>query len=593
MDGRTGAALERHACNETTLQPFEIAISPDRRYIVVTGNHRSGPASAPAKSVTCIVDRTAKRVRSADAMFVEPVFDTRSKPVAGTRGAFVRGHGAWGTTVDLATGAVLRDADDTALALPNDRLLRSAAGRLSLVDRATGAAVMTFQAGSWFAASADGKHIAVARGAGIALFDATGQSRGEIADRAGTDVFALSPDGNQLVAWSGMRIDEDDGPRNGPRPPQPPPTAIAWDLAKHHELWRRPELVQLANAWVYSRDGTLLESRGHRELLVDARTGAVVRPPQPPLRGSAFDHSGTRFLQAGGHTSSIWTMGPAEIVRGGAERIVAWSRDRATTLVHRGDGRLALLGAVPCRDLGVAVEQVHRAAFAEDLRTVYVVERRAKPPTTRAYVFDVATGQPLRGVELDGWDPMIPLPALGQLAIAARDGVRRYDVASGAERATHAAQLIGEPVEVMADGRRLVGRMHGGLALRDLAEPRRSVALTRQPFEQPYAIATSRAHLALGTSDGAISVWRDDGRNVRTMRPSQAPVALLALSPDGARLAATDRLATAVRVLDVARGTVVGTVQLATEHATLLQWSADGQLAIATAQGHAIVVRAK
>ncbi len=656
--GSDGVAVERLSCGRDTLTVHELAISPDARWIVASGNEHVGPRHGN-RSLTCIIDRTTKRARIVGESLVLIGFDARSQLVGGVTGRFA----VSGTmVVDLATGKRTDDKSGSGQRLPSDRALVQtrigAAIRPAIIDRANGKVVRSFLASDVAVASGDGTRVAVLIGGGVEVYDASsGAKVASIAELDGAGAIALSHDGRKLAAWPPSRIDTDQPARlAGP----PPPFLAVWDLTKQRQVWRKDGDPMAG--WSFTRDGTQLVSPARFGLRRRADTGAMLSRPPGAQFQTRWSNSGHRIVVNDGTSATMWAGDPlrplypaqpasarssrtvaaprAEPLRPGIPPQPASSTPSRSIVARAADGsvRAVLVGGRPnaralviesattCIDLGASISGNPTISFTPDAKQLYMVERHVDGTrqSTRFYAWRTDTGALVRGLEVSGSSDVFAMPAAGRVGFPVSGGLRMYEVTTGAELAfakaprmrpargepSKPARVFSAPSAHLAhdgpetapgfeggpvaeyDARFLIGRMKIGLTIWRLDAPEYSTALSHAWFEPPFAVAVApdARHVALGTSDGTINLYRFHGeRQPPIDNLHKGPIDALVFSPDSSLLASWGRDGI-VRVTDPSTGTQIGSVDLGARPVTLLSWAADGRLIIDTTDGSEIIV---
>jgi WD40 repeat protein len=163
-------------------------------------------------------------------------------------------------------------------------------------------------------------------------------------------------------------------------------------------------------------------------------------------------------------------------------------------------------------------------------------------------VWEVETGRrllrvspaPARGRRLN-WISEVQFLAGGQLLVKEQIGrERRFDLASGRESPTEERRP--------GDGAGPSVRSVPAIEVDESGAIRRRNPRTGQVIPPPPGytdvvmdVSPGGQFIAIGDAAGRLDVWRVDGRLVRTLSSGGPPVEAVAFSPDGTRLAASDR----------------------------------------------------
>ncbi len=443
--------------------------------------------------------------------------------------------------------------------------------------------------------------------------------------------FALTPDGRSLITAA-------------------PDGELAWWDLGSRERTRTVRIEKGHHALAVSADGrTVAVGIDDGIELVDVRTGAVRRSATGVLTARPnsleFSHDGrtvvstssdgtvtlwdarsaTRLQTLRGHSAAVQqsVFGPdgevlytvahdgtaiAWDVSGdsGLERRFTFTDDRAPDpdLVHhpgrfRPDGRvlalvleqrgIALWDAATLSPTGRALREtggeVQDIAFAPDGRTLAAVTVEGL-----ATVWDVdrrsRLHRPFRVAEGAGFAVSIS-PDSATLATAGGDGVRLWDLRTGAAHGLVGDALSAGDVAFSPDGSRLaLVREVGGTVEIWEVDGRSRIATLRPPFSYygGYALAFSPDGRMLASGGFLTDVYLWDvgtGRRLRTLEQGSAGVLALDFSPDG-RILAVGGDEPVASLWDVATGARIGPTLTAGDGNTHIDLSPDGHRLVVT-----------
>jgi WD40 repeat protein/serine/threonine protein kinase len=441
------------------------------------------------------------------------------------------------------------------------------------------------------ALSPDGRWLAWAAPGGVVrLRDlTTGQERTALAGHAGeVECLAFAPDGKTLASA---------GPDRAVR---------LWDVAtgKARASLPQPGAVR---GLAFAPDGRTLAAAtdGAGVVLWDAaggrQLGTLTAPGQlgPSADLLAFAPDGRSLAVGHGKWVSVWDV-PGRGLRQRFQMHTSWVPAFTARGLAFADGGKTLVvvtadGAVAFWDLaslevrrppGRPLYPVRALAFSPDGETL-VTACVSPALRTRTYL--------LNSVNYDHW-------AIGP----ADDGVRLWDVASGAERpplpADYSSAVQTVSLALAPDGRSLAaGGSNGVVRLWDLAAGTRRDplsasrqatrggpgwdALTRRPLPvversddvRALAFAPDGRLLAVVCADGTVQVWDAAAGEVRFLLPGgHEEAACAAFSPDGSALAVNRR--GDVELWDTATGLLRQTLPRHDEAVLCLAFSPDGAL---------------
>jgi WD40 repeat protein len=388
----------------------------------------------------------------------------------------------------------------------------------------------------------------------VVLFDPRTMTRVKVLGAAAGRIYriAFSPDGKQLAV--GSWADEDG--------------AVVWDVETNKETLR---LKHKGSCWViqYSPDGDRLLTVGQDKVPIvwDARSGKELRrfpaPDQPVCPDATFTADGKRIVtHATGGAVKVWdakTGGEVATLPGPerqTENLPDW---RHLPLAVSPDGRWLAAGC----ETGFKVwatagwtEQSSNAtttatwlAFAPDSRSVLTGPHECPPGRWHAVTrWDTQTGRQLRSATLGsrGSWAVYHLSTdgktlYGMVCDPAEPAVHVYDADTGDERYLpgHAGRVCA--VDVSPDGARIATAGGDGTVRLWDVKTRRLLHTIPRPGKTAIQAVFSpdgKTLYAAWSEDGVILAIDPTTARWRELGVSSPPLRRLAVSPDGALLAA-------------------------------------------------------
>jgi WD40 repeat protein len=435
------------------------------------------------------------------------------------------------------------------------------------------------------AVSPDGSLVATAAD-GVRLYDARTGALLRVIGDAGDRGVAFSPDG-RTVAAAGFHLEQPFSTPLLPLPLYDVRTGKCVQTLAGHTAWE-------TYAIAFSPDGKLFASAGaDQQVLVWERTTGNLRQrfagPASPVTALAFSPDGT-LLAGGGadRTVRLW-----DAATGRLRRSLAGHRDWVCTLAFTPDGRMIASG---CCDW----------AYHRGRNTAYFPGR--DPGCVSQWkLWDTATGALRRTVNQPRRLRSLAFEPRGKVLVCGLGkDVRVYDLGTGGPgRVLTSHDFDVTAVAFTKDGRAIVSGSH------DQTVKRTSLATGRTEWQVPgyveqvnaVALSTDGVLLATGSGDGryaygvlkagarclapgAVRLWdARTGRLLRRLGDPAEQVMVVALAPDGRRLAAggaNARGSGVVRVWDTATGKPVWSTEDHTAEVLAIAYAPDGS-AVATA----------
>ena len=518
-----GKLLDLVQCTPGDFSANEIALSPDERWVVVSGIVRDGYDGSHDRPATCIVDRVNGSARLIDGATRRLVFAGDHGTVYGDK----RG-------IDLSTGVVVgpptvppraREAS-LDVALSHDRRWIARWSTCRWVEELAGAPGKRSPAPSVRPAAPDFLEMSD-RATGRTLWrTANGGCRG----------WRFSPDDRYLEKASNSAGDE------------------VVDVLTGERLQFPGGLLEIApqgrRVVVLTPTGPQLWSVGPAAPLVGGkRNRTVVARSRDGMAAAALDVDGRLVIERGGNCFPLSASG---IFRS----VVAFSPDGSELYAGLDGGNL----------------KVWRSD-AGNLRSAFDVAGRVS-----AYPMP-ATGRV--GFGVPGGVRLYDAHTHASLA-AARAPRTRYTRFNAQGRSWPVRDPDGDRpdslssfVTATADGRYIVGTtglQHPTVTIWDLQDPRAVVDLPVADRIEVVAMSPDERFVAAGDGKGTLSLWDRAGRAIRVDAHHATRPLKLEFSPRGDRLAAAfdDGI---VDVIDTTTGRTTGTVTLPWQRATYLWWS--------------------
>ena len=432
-----------------------------------------------------------------------------------------------------------RDDTTDRMAMSDDgaRIVVRHKDSVTVHDGATGSELTTVRAASAVALSRDGKTVAVGRrDRAVELVDATtGTHRGLTTLDATMAGAVWSQDGRSIAITSASG------------------RVILWDLQANRQIAERRG--KDAEAW-FSRDGAhwaFADGHGRVKVLSTA-TGAVsatvTAPSHASLAGFSPDDARLVFVPRSdapprSDTADGWSVTMVSVATG--ETVDVFKGPDGGSLGSRyyveqdGVGALRLRDIASWRSVRVIAGQqaLEAAAFSMNGGRVALARHGG------ISVIDAETGRQIGGCPAAGTTASVAFSPDG--ALIAYGGADKTVTVCDPEQPTVTHSLTGHDgaiasVAFAADGRRVIsGDETGTVGVWDVANGRR-VRTFRDPDRRGarvVAFAPDGPRVVSGTDDNKIHTFNlVTGRPEQTLRMLTGPVAALAVSPDGRRVAA-------------------------------------------------------
>ncbi len=599
------------------LSVTSIAISPDRRWIVVDGTHET----SSSKGITIAFERRGAgfHPRTLDRSLGTLSFGGDTSKVRGTAGDL--DLVMWKVSPPSGTavrgGSVRRSKDGHAI----ERVDSSGqVRRLTEIDPLS----------DWTVTNG-GARVVVARPGKVEIYAMPEGTLVHHFALPGTEHVTISRDGRRVAGWTLARV-RLLGTKAGERPPpprpvpaQPQPFLAVWDVASERQLWR--DNGRCCERWTFSDDGDWLEPPLGRlgSELVHAPSGRIVTFPGRVLPVSP---RGGRVPVLNGDGIELWsTTGVRKIAPPRTGTVVARGstgafvvhRAKASALGHGietelGQGADELVAGPQCSVVFPRGGDDDRFAFSPDGTELYAVH-----PThdaTEVGLWDTSKGQRIHALRATAHHQITPMPTVGRFAFEVEAGVRIVDARTGRELAAAPAPRVtysdgpglvwdvrdpdGERTSTLGfvsaspDGRELIGSttLQGEVVtIWKLANPDATIDLPVPDTISALAISPRGTVIAAGTRDGRTVVWARPGRDSRTVARAGGWTRTLAFSSDGALLA-TGSDDGIVRVVSP-KGAPIGTLALVADRPMQLTWSDPHTLVIDTARHLVVTVRVR
>jgi WD40 repeat protein len=599
---RDGALLDLVPYGVGDVAVASIAWSRDGRWIALSGSQRRGGSDAPSLLLVELAAGKASRLH---------VIDLASSDRGGYRGVAA---GVLSRAEPLAArGATVR------VSAKHDAV--------ELVD-SSGAVrtVSAYDPESALALVDGGARLLVARPGKLSVFDLPAGTLVREVPLPGTEMVALSPDGRRVAGWTLARVQflgKRAGAQAAPAKPLPTPFIAMWDVASGRQLWQ--DTTRCCDTWEFSAEGQWLVPPWHRlgsELIATA-TGHVMTYPG---RVMSVSPNGQLAAIATRDGLELWTtagklaVGPVRgpvVVARGANGAVAEVLARAQPLsrgivIDLGTGASVLEVGNRCTTVFDArtTSDQHGFAFSDDGSQLYAA--RWSEAGSDASLVRVADGQSLRAIHASGNHRVIASPTLARFVVEVAAGVRIVDASTGREVASAPAPRVsysrgpglvwdvrdpdGERTShfgslvVDANGRHLVGStaLHNDVVtIWDLQNVGRTIDLSVRGIVSVLAISADGAHIAAADRDGHVTAWSGSAHSPRTLPESRGWIRALAFSPTS-KLLATGSDDGTVRIIDMTNGSSLGEATLAADRPYLLTWL-DARTLVVDSARHLVI----
>jgi eukaryotic-like serine/threonine-protein kinase len=315
---------------------------------------------------------------------------------------------------------------------------------------------------------------------------------------------------------------------------------------------------------------------GHREWYEDNVRRGLEFLDNVPAHLRHWEWGYLKRLLHGGHFTLEGSSGP-----------LAFSPDGQRLAVTR-DGTWRVLDAQTGEELCSLPDLTHGltdVAFSPDGQHLATASPRG------VTLWDARTGQELPALKgrTDGVVSVAFSPDGERLATAGKGGARVLDARTGREVLALMEESLGPSrVAFSPDGRRVAAAGDRGVQVWDAQTGQGLFALTKDAtLVGSLAFSPDGRYLATASQDrsGAVRLWDDQGRAVRTLQGHTSAVVSVAFSPDGQRLASGGG---EVKVWDVATGQETLLLKGYVGQVSSVAFSPDGQrLATASADGRA------
>ena len=430
--------------------------------------------------------------------------------------------------------------------LPDGAFVRLGKGVMGGSDRA-------------IAFSPDGKHLAVASGIGIWIYDVETAHELTLLNVGHATLIrsvAYSPDRSILASGSG----------DGTIQLWAVETGQHFSTSIRHRLGGRPSGA--VDALAFSPDGTTLASASEEIKLWDVESRAhlaTLKANKRKIFSVAFSPDGTILVSgAWDDTVKLWEVGTGQHIstlHGAGGWSLAYSPDGNTLALGQYDGTVKLTDVKSGRRVGRLRgydDIVNTVVFSPD-GTKLAVGARGGDQSSRGIVklwrfppkaLDVLTQRSLSTfyTQSKGGIRVAFSPDSRILAVGSDDGVSLLDVETG-EKIVTLEKSFSPAVAFSPDGRMLASRSADGTRLWDVST-RKIIMTSRQEVESsgaPVAFSPDSKMLAMGTSRGKIVLLDvKTERNIATRHGHGEAVSSVAFSPDGNILASGSRDGTAL-----------------------------------------------
>ncbi|HEX3758982.1 MAG TPA: hypothetical protein VHW23_09765 [Kofleriaceae bacterium] len=511
-----GVLLQRVMCPRPAPVPELIAVSPDLRWVVVSGGR---PDVRLGDRATCIAD-----LQAGTARLVQGQLDSASFDLA-TRTVFGRDHG-----FRLDTGEELHCGGDSGGA-PDAAFLRSHH-------------ITEWDGGREVAMSHDGRYLAAwSRRANLGVWDlTTGKrlwTRRYDGVRSCTD-WRFTPDDARLEAVPGRApAVEEIATATGLVTPLPGDAVAVRPPFPETELPPRGDPIALGNSYLLTPQVELRQALAYPE--PPAWRAVVARSADGTARAEL--ELGVGLLLERGER--CFTLG-INLLR---ENPVSFSPDGALLYAVRShpyrawEDRLTMLGVwrtdTGALVRGLEMEEEYAAVLIPGAgRVAFGSPGNPYQVGSRLHVVDALGGREVATLEATSMFPRVP-DARGTTWL----------LPAGDRRGQMYRWELGDP----RGPRPFLADLPGQVAI--------------------AAFSPDGRRIAAAMTDGAIAVWSRDTERVTATVAGAGRIDRLAFSPDGRWLASAGD--GGVRVTDVVTGAALGAVALTTDRATLLWWSPD------------------
>ena len=390
--------------------------------------------------------------------------------------------------------------------------------------------------------SPDGKHLAVASGIGIWIYDVDTAREVDLLNGGQPTLIrsvAFSPDGTLIAA----------GTRDG--------GVQLWEVNRGRLLapLRRPPSWREVDALAFSPDGKIVASGSHDEIelwdVENQRHLKTLQGHKGRIFSLAFSLDGKTLASgAEDHTVLLW-----ETATGTNTATFQHSSEVFSVAISSNGESLAAVAGNSVNVWKLSTKK--KVATLKDSKRVSVAIYSLDGTTLvsgengRATLWDVRTRRKVATYKHKGWIGSIAYSPDGSMLATAAVGrfggsygtVKLWEVSTGASTASIQGHAnVNSAVAISPDGSTLaMGHWKGTIKF---WETRTGQHISSLPNESAYALAYSRDGntLALGKHDGAVKlIDAESGRRVAMLRGHKGHVDSVAFSLDGTMLAAGAR----------------------------------------------------